>query len=302
MGRPATVTEDEVFAAADDLLARGVTPTNALVYRALGNRGSMNTIQPLLKRWKELETEKLLQETQTSPVPPAAQKALASALHGVWRAAEAEIQGQIADIKAAAEKRVQEAEAARDEAIADATNLRAENGAAEERIKALLEKEAALEKSLAAALAVQEELRARSEAEEKRFRERVAALEAQEESLERELAAATERAKAADTARAGAEALAAEKERAAGALAGEAEAARARASELEKEVTRATAAEKELREQVRREEARCQELERRRDELTKELGELARAATARATGEPPPEGGGSPSPTRKDRK
>ena len=130
---------------------------------------------------------------------------------------------------------------------------------------------------------------------------RIATLETRQAGLEKELERATERVKAEGAERAKAEAETARVQKVHAALETEVQAARGHTSDLEKELSRATAAEKELRERVRREEARGQDLERRQDELTKELAQIARTAKGKSPDEAP-EGGGTPSPGRKDRK
>ena len=52
MGREATITAEQVNAAADGMKADGIKPTSRAIRERLGNTGSMGTINKLLKRWK----------------------------------------------------------------------------------------------------------------------------------------------------------------------------------------------------------------------------------------------------------
>ena len=62
------VTEKDVFEAADQLLAAGELVSNRSVYRKLGRRGSMETICPLLAKWRKLRNVPSRSQSEDPPI------------------------------------------------------------------------------------------------------------------------------------------------------------------------------------------------------------------------------------------
>ena len=94
MGREATVTYEQIAAAADSMKTEGVKPTLRAVRERLGNTGSMGTINKLLGRWK------LGQERQISAalvLPPALQRVLLEFMDHELTAARTTLEVELAD-------------------------------------------------------------------------------------------------------------------------------------------------------------------------------------------------------------
>lgn len=143
---------EEVFAVADAIAAEGGTPTQAGVRERIG-RGSMSTIAPLLKEWRETRDERAAYATDV--VPLSVFTAMDTATATVWAAALRE-----------AERLAGQADEARAEADAKARRLAAE---VEEARRALAAAEARI-----ADQAEMEKALIKSEAERDGLRERLA--------------------------------------------------------------------------------------------------------------------------------
>jgi len=121
------VTEKDVFDAADKLLAAGQRVSNRTVYEELGRRGSMETICPMLRKWRKLRN--VPSRKSSGDDPPISDPVMAKAKDLVCQLrqeakAEATLEIDAARVTSAAE--VKAAEAERDSAIADATESDAE--------------------------------------------------------------------------------------------------------------------------------------------------------------------------------
>lgn len=114
---------EEVFAVADAIAAEGGTPTQAGVRERIG-RGSMSTIAPLLKEWRETRNERAA--VAADVIPMGVFSAMDAAAMAVWAAAlkEAErVAGQADEARQDAEARLRKALGDLDEArlrLADA--------------------------------------------------------------------------------------------------------------------------------------------------------------------------------------
>lgn len=167
------VTEELVFAAADELLAEGVEPTIKLVHEKIGV-GSYSTIKPYLDAWKRGK-----EEAAVPAVPKDVEDLAARFVKQAWaqasRLADEEVQAVKAQAAAAQERANQEAAEALDEI---------------ERLeRRIAEQDAELERRELARQAVEIELAAvRQEAG------RVGVLERQLEEARRQLSAKAEEA------------------------------------------------------------------------------------------------------------
>lgn len=99
MGREATVTLEQVAAAADQIKSEGQKPSVRAIREILGG-GSMGTILRLLNRWKEeqiLESEK--RTTTDDSLDPSITRAISSVLAARVQSAVSEINGRFADLQ-----------------------------------------------------------------------------------------------------------------------------------------------------------------------------------------------------------
>lgn len=67
MARKATVTADQVNAAADALKAEGIKPTSRAIRESLGNSACMGTINRLLQRWKGAQERPVVSAPELPP-------------------------------------------------------------------------------------------------------------------------------------------------------------------------------------------------------------------------------------------
>jgi len=120
------LTQDQIFAAADQVAAAGQQPTMQAVRQALGS-GSYSTIGPVLHAWR---TQRQQQQQQApvagEPVPgPVAAKA-ADLAAGIWAEALALADSRLQSERAALEQARIEIEGERAEAVATADALQSE--------------------------------------------------------------------------------------------------------------------------------------------------------------------------------
>lgn len=135
------LTDDQVFAAADAIAARGERPTQDKVREALGG-GSFATIGPALRRWRDAQEESA--QLAGVDVPDTVESRGRELLALVWReastraqAGHAALQSAVADL----ERAVEEAEAEGTRAVATVeTELekeRADRAALDRRVRDL---------------------------------------------------------------------------------------------------------------------------------------------------------------------
>lgn len=99
MGREATITHEQVAAAADALKSTGVSPTLRAVRQRLGDTGSMGTISKHLQTWKES------QERETAAaliLPPGLQRAILEFMRNELSAARLPLETDLAEQQQAA--------------------------------------------------------------------------------------------------------------------------------------------------------------------------------------------------------
>ncbi|HEY9786548.1 MAG TPA: DNA-binding protein [Candidatus Obscuribacterales bacterium] len=135
------MTEEQVFAAADALVAQGreVTPTALLT--ALGS-GSFTTIYKHLTAWEESRAAAVTDKAAAIP------DAVLSAFGAAWRAAAAEAGKEVTAVREQAAEEVEAAKAQFQEALQTIERLEAESESDAARHEALTDKIAELEKAL----------------------------------------------------------------------------------------------------------------------------------------------------------
>jgi colicin import membrane protein len=94
MGRDATVTYEQVAAAADSMKSEGTKPTSRAVRERLGNTGSMGTINKLLGRWKSSQERQI---SAALVLPPALQRGLLEFMGTELTAARTTLETELAD-------------------------------------------------------------------------------------------------------------------------------------------------------------------------------------------------------------
>lgn len=73
------ITQELVFDLADSLIAKGIDPTNLRIREMNGNRGSLSSITPLLKAWREQRTSDAIEA-----IPDMPSERLLGVLQPVW--------------------------------------------------------------------------------------------------------------------------------------------------------------------------------------------------------------------------
>jgi chromosome segregation ATPase len=141
MGRRGSISEEQVFEAADALVAQGKEVTPTALLGSLGS-GSFTTIYKHLSAW---EASRATAVTDRAAVIP---ETVLSAFGAAWRAASAEAGKEVLAVKEQAAEDVAAAKAQFQEALETIERLEAESEADASRIDALSAKIAELEKAL----------------------------------------------------------------------------------------------------------------------------------------------------------
>ncbi len=141
MGRRGSITEEQVFEAADALIAQGKEVTPTALLGSLGS-GSFTTIYKHLSAW---EASRATAVTDRAAVIP---DTVLSAFGAAWRAASAEAGKEVLAVKEQAAEDVAAAKAQFQEALETIERLEAESEADATRIDSLSAKIAELEKAL----------------------------------------------------------------------------------------------------------------------------------------------------------
>ena len=141
MGRRGSISEEQVFEAADALVAQGKEVTPTALLGSLGS-GSFTTIYKHLSAW---EASRATSVTDRAAVIP---DAVLSAFGAAWRAASAEAGKEVLAVKEQAAEEVAAAKAQFREALETIERLEAESEADASRIESLTAKIAELEKTL----------------------------------------------------------------------------------------------------------------------------------------------------------
>ncbi len=141
MGRRGSISEDQVFEAADALVAQGKEVTPTALLGSLGS-GSFTTIYKHLSAW---EASRATAVTDRAAVIP---ETVLSAFGAAWRAASAEAGKEVLAVKEQAAEDVAAAKAQFQEALETIERLEGESEADASRIDSLSAKIAELEKAL----------------------------------------------------------------------------------------------------------------------------------------------------------
>ena len=141
MGRRGSISEEQVFEAADALVAQGKEVTPTALLGSLGS-GSFTTIYKHLSAW---EASRATAVTDRAAVIP---ETVLSAFGAAWRAASAEAGKEVLAVKEQAAEDVAAAKAEFQEALETIERLEAESEADANRIDTLSAKIAELEKAL----------------------------------------------------------------------------------------------------------------------------------------------------------
>lgn len=141
MGRRGSITEEQVFEAADALVAQGKEVTPTALLGSLGS-GSFTTIYKHLSAW---ESSRATAVTDRAAVIP---DTVLSAFGAAWRAASAEAGKEVLAVKEQAAENVAAAKAQFQEALETIERLEAESEADASRIESLTARIAELEKTL----------------------------------------------------------------------------------------------------------------------------------------------------------
>ena len=127
MGREATITYEQVAAAADAMKVAGGKPTSRGIRERLGNTGSMGTVNKLLQAWKAAQER---QVSTALSLPPVLQRAIldfmGQELTGAKATLEAELaeqQQEVADLATENERQAADIEDKNDAAVALQANL-----------------------------------------------------------------------------------------------------------------------------------------------------------------------------------
>ena len=187
MGRPG-ITQEQVFAAADELHQSGITPTLALVRERTG--GSNGTVLRHLGDWKRQRAESQVPDVPEMPGPVAA--AARAFWASAWNAGQSAIQSE-RDALASARREVDQE---RTELLAEISDLEAkveeaagERQALDVRLRDAVAAEKAAQEALQTLRVENARLSERADNSERRAQE----LREQVERMERELARLAER-------------------------------------------------------------------------------------------------------------
>lgn len=141
MGRRGSISEEQVFEAADALVAQGKEVTPTALLSSLGS-GSFTTIYKHLSAW---ESSRASAVTDRAAVIP---EAVLAAFGAAWRAATAEAGREVLAVKEQAAEDVAAARTQFQEALQTIERLETESEADATRLESLSAKVAELEKSL----------------------------------------------------------------------------------------------------------------------------------------------------------
>lgn len=182
MGRRGSITEAQVFEAADALVAQGREVTPTVLLSTLGS-GSFTTIYKHMSAWEESRASAGIERTGAIP------DAVLSAFGAAWRTASSEANKEVALVREQATEEVKVAKAQFQEALQTIERMESESEADAARIEALTVKVAELEIGLQKAETEKASLRATTE----QLRHQVKSQEAELERVHKEADAARNR-------------------------------------------------------------------------------------------------------------
>ena len=108
MGRTATSSQEHIYAAADDLILAGKTPTLLAIREALGG-GSMSTLSRTLSEWRQSREDNQTAETSSPDLPSAMKVLLESMGRAFWSEAVSLAGRDLQSIREQADKTAGEA-------------------------------------------------------------------------------------------------------------------------------------------------------------------------------------------------
>ena len=127
MGREATITYEQVVAAADAMKAAGTKPTSRGIRERLGNTGSMGTVNKLLQAWRAAQERQI---STALSLPPVLQRAILdfmgqelSSAKATLEAELAEQQQEVTDLATENERQASDIEQMNDSALTLQANL-----------------------------------------------------------------------------------------------------------------------------------------------------------------------------------
>lgn len=146
MEKKLAITKEQVFEAADRIVADGRRPTLSAVRKAIGG-GSFTTISESMNEWRARKAS--LTAPAREPVPPAVADRLTEVGAEIWNLALELANARLASERQNMERQRQEAEQARREAVELADQVAADLDVARARIDALERKQREAEQAAA---------------------------------------------------------------------------------------------------------------------------------------------------------
>lgn len=110
-------TDEAVFTAADSITAEGGKVTVRAVWKAVG--GSLTTVAPALRRWREAQELKAEQPIERAPLPDAIAGVMHAATAQLWKAAQDATQSELDALTRTMNERIEKAGAERDDALGE---------------------------------------------------------------------------------------------------------------------------------------------------------------------------------------
>jgi hypothetical protein len=153
------ITRESIWAAADQLVAEGVRPTQALIRERLGG-GSFTTISSAMADWHARQTQKT---APADPIPDKLSEAATEFAAVTWRIAQELADAQLQARRSAIEGARQQMEAEKIEAAAFADQLVKELDTLKEKSAALVERLDTADSTIRALLAERDQERARAD-------------------------------------------------------------------------------------------------------------------------------------------
>ncbi len=153
------ITRESIWAAAEQLAAEGVRPTQAVIRERLGG-GSFTTISAAMAEWHARQTQKT---APADPVPDKLSEAATELAAVTWRIAQELADAQLQARRSVIEEARQQMEAEKIEAAAFADQLGKELDASKEKVAALVERLDTADSTVRVLLAERDQERARAD-------------------------------------------------------------------------------------------------------------------------------------------
>lgn len=147
MARPG-VTPQQVFAAANQIAARGEQPTVEHTRHELGDTGSHSTVLRFLREWRE--TQRTATNRALTDIPEPLTKTIDAAMREVWASASKIASQEIESIRRDAQQRVAVLEDQLNDALSTLESVETQRDRAEDELKKAQDRVHALEQQAAA--------------------------------------------------------------------------------------------------------------------------------------------------------